>query len=89
MRGYLLALCAAAAFVAAGSIMTGPANAMALSTPAGIAAAAEGVDLAENVAYVCRRVRVCGPYGCTWRRQCYHTRPYRPHRAYRYRYYRW
>ena len=89
MRRFLLALCAAAAFVAAGSFMPGPANAMALSTPAGIAAAAEGADLAESVAYVCRRVRVCGPYGCSWRRHCYHTRPYRSHRSYRYRYHRW
>lgn len=89
MRTYLLALFAAAAVIVSGAILPGPANAMALSTPAGIAAAADSTSLAENVAYVCRRVRVCGPYGCTWRRQCYHTRPYRPHRSYRYRYHRW
>jgi hypothetical protein len=38
----------------------------------------------EKVAYVCRRVRVCGPNGCGWRRQCYETGPrYYPGYGYR------
>ncbi|MGE0565246.1 MAG: hypothetical protein AB7O50_12095 [Pseudolabrys sp.] len=91
MRKTLLALAAAVAVFAAGSMFTAPANAMTFSTPAGVAEAIDDTNLAENVAYVCRRVRVCGPYGCTWRRHCYHTRPYhRPYRPYRgYRYYRY
>ena len=88
MRKTLLALCAAVNVFAAGALTTGTASAITLSSPAGIAAAIDDTSLAENVAYVCRRVRVCGPYGCTWRRQCYHTRPYyRPYyRSYRHHY---
>lgn len=101
MRKTLLALCAAVAVMAAGAATTGTASAMTVTSPAGVAAAIDDTSLAENVAYVCRRVRVCGPYGCGWRRSCYHTRPYyrpyyRPHyrpyyRPYRhhYRYYRY
>lgn len=99
MRKTLLTLCAAIAVSAAGALTAGTASAMTLSSPAGIAAAIDDTSLAENVAYVCRRVRVCGPYGCTWRRQCYQTRPayrpyYRPYRHHyrhhhRHRYYRY
>lgn len=95
MRKILLALCAAVTVFAAGAMTTGTASAMTVSSPAGVAAAIDDTSLAENVAYVCRRVRVCGRYGCTWRRQCYHTRPaYRPYyRSYRHhnrhRYYRY
>jgi hypothetical protein len=98
MRKIMLALGAAIAVFAAGTLTTGSASAMTVSSPAGIAAAIDDASLAENVAYVCRRVRVCGPYGCGWRRQCYNTRPYyrpyyrpyhRPYRHYRYRHYRY
>lgn len=95
MRKTMLALCAAFAVFTAGALMSGTAQAMTVSTPAGIAAAIDDTSLAENVAYVCRRVRRCGPYGCVWRRYCYNTRPYyRPYRPYRnhyrpYRYYRY
>ena len=64
MRKTLLALCAAVTVFAAGALTTGTASAITLSSPAGIAAAIDDTSLAENVAYVCRRVRVCGPYGC-------------------------
>lgn len=30
----------------------------------------------QDVQYACRRVRVCGPYGCTWRRQCWENPGY-------------
>ena len=100
MRKTLLAIAAATAVFATGAMISAPAHAITISTPAGVAAAIDDTNLAENVAYVCRRVRVCGYYGCTWRRRCYNTRPYyRPyyqpryyghrHRhGYRHRYYR-
>jgi hypothetical protein len=73
------------------------ADAMTMSTPAGIAAAVDSTSLAQDVAYYCRRVWRCGPYGCGWRRICgwtgpryygryYYGRPYRY--GYRHRYWR-
>jgi hypothetical protein len=35
----------------------------------------ETANPVEDVAYVCRRVRRCGPYGCGWRRECWETGP--------------
>jgi hypothetical protein len=55
---------------------------MTLPAPAGIATAINETNLAQDVAYVCRRVRVCYPYGCVWRDRRYWTRP-RPHHRYR------
>jgi len=46
------------------------AEAMTISTPAAVAAAVEPSALSENVAYICRRVWRCGPWGCGWRRSC-------------------
>lgn len=98
MRRIVLATAATLVLLAAGSLAPGRAEAMTVSTPAGIAAAVDTTALAQNVAYVCRRVWRCGPYGCGWRRVCWWTRggpyyrPYRPyyrHRYYRHRYYRW
>jgi hypothetical protein len=90
MRRFVLAAAATFALLAAGSLAPGRAEAMTIPAPAGIAAAVNGNSLAETVAYVCRRVWRCGPYGCGWRRSCYYTRPYyRPYRPYyRHRYYR-
>lgn len=48
-------------------------NAQALSAPAGLAAVIQNTNPVVDVAYVCRRVRACGPYGCGWRRQCWET----------------
>ena len=76
MRRTFLTLTAAAALLAAGSLFT-TANALPLSTPAGINAAIDATNLTEDVAYVCRRVRRCGPWGCRWHRECYHTRRHR------------
>lgn len=90
MRRIVLATAATLALLAAGSLAPGRAEAMTISTPAGIAAAVDATGLAQDVAYVCRRVWRCGPYGCGWRRFCYHTGPryyrgpyYRGHRYYR------
>lgn len=97
MRRIILATAAALALLAAGSLAPTRAEAMTVSTPAGIAAAVDTTSLAQDVAYVCNRVWRCGPYGCGWRRVCYHTGPryyrgygygYRRHHGY-YGYRRW
>ena len=91
MRRTILATAATLAVLAAGSLAPSRAEAMALSTPAGIQAAIDGTSLAQDVAYVCRRVWRCGPYGCGWRRYCYWTGPHRyyGHRYYRRHWHRW
>lgn len=91
MRRLILAIAATLALLAAGSLAPDRAEAMTISTPAGIAAAVDATGLTQDVAYVCRRVWRCGPYGCGWRRSCYYTGPryyggsryYRGHRYYR------
>jgi len=90
MRRIVLATAATLALLAAGSLAPSRAEAMPVSSPAGIAAAVDAAGLAQDVAYVCRRVWRCGPYGCGWRRHCYYTGPryyrgpyYRGHRYYR------
>jgi hypothetical protein len=87
MRRILLAVAATLAIVSAASLTTNRAEAMALGTPSGLRAAIEETSLAQDVAYVCRRVWVCGYYGCGWRRSCF-WRPggyyYRPYRRWRY-----
>jgi len=102
MRRIVLAIAATLAIFAAGSLAPGRAEAMTVSTPAGIAAAVDATGLAQDVAYVCRRVWRCGPYGCGWRRFCtntypryyggpYYGRPYYRgygYRGYGYRHYR-
>lgn len=102
MRRLVLAVAATLALLAMGSLAPNRAEAMPVSTPAGIAAAVDAAGLAQDVAYVCRRAWRCGPYGCGWRRYCYNTYPryyrrpppyryhgYRGHRGYRgYYYYR-
>ena len=50
-------------------------QAMTVPTPVGLAAVIDNANPVEDVAYVCRRVRRCGPYGCGWRRQCWQTGP--------------
>lgn len=91
MRRFILTVAAAVTLLAAGSLVPGRADAMTVSTPAGIAAAMDSTSLAQDVAYYCRRVWRCGPYGCGWRRFCgwsgprYYGRPgyYGRHRYYR------
>lgn len=93
MSRTILAAVATVVVMAGAALMPQRAEAMTLPAPAGIAAAAESNNLARDVAYVCRRVWRCGPYGCGWRRSCYYTRPHyvRPYRYYRRHYYyrRW
>ena len=81
MRRTILAAAATVAVLAGAALAPQSAEAMTLPAPAGIAAAAQGNNLAQDVAYVCRRVWRCGPYGCGWRRSCYWTAPryYRPY----------
>jgi hypothetical protein len=87
MRRMTLALATTTAIMAAGSLAPTAAQAMALSTPAAIEAAVDTTSLAQDVAYVCRRVRVCGYYGCGWRRSCFYTGGPRYRRWHRWR--RW
>jgi hypothetical protein len=91
MRRFILAAAASLAVMAAGTLAASHANAMTVSTPAGIRAAVDSTSLTQDVAYVCRRV---WGYG-SWRRSCYWTgprywgRPYWRARPYwRHRYWR-
>ncbi|HVV60568.1 MAG TPA: hypothetical protein VHD14_02315 [Pseudolabrys sp.] len=84
MRRTFLILSATLAILAAGSLAPTGANAMTLSTPAAVRAAVDDTSLAQDVAYVCRRVWRCGYWGCGWRRSCYWT----GHRYWRHRYWR-
>jgi len=73
MRPIALATAATLAILAASSFVPNRAEAMTITTPAGIGTALDGTNLAQDVAYVCRRVWRCGPYGCGWRRACWWT----------------
>jgi hypothetical protein len=46
------------------------AQAMTSPIPAGLAPAIQHANPVNEVQYVCRRVRRCGPNGCFWRRVC-------------------
>lgn len=85
MRRTVLATAATVTVLAGAALMPQNAEAMSLPAQGGIAAAVQTNSLAQDVAYVCRRVWRCGPYGCGWRRSCYWTRPYRYGRPYYYR----
>ena len=84
MRPTILATAATLAVLTVAAMA--PASAMSLSTPAGVQAAIEDMNLTQDAAYVCRRIR--GRYG--WRRSCYWTRGggYYGRRSYR-SYRRW
>jgi hypothetical protein len=73
MRRIVLAAAATLALLVAGSFAPNRAEAITVTTSTGLAAALEGGNLAQDVAYVCRRVHRCGPYGCGWRRVCWWT----------------
>jgi hypothetical protein len=73
MRRTVLATAATLTLLATAAFVPSQANAMALSTPAGIQAAIDTTSLAQDVAYVCRPVRRCGPGGCWVRRSCFWT----------------
>ena len=91
MRRTAIATAATLAVLAAASFAPSQANAMTLSTPAGIAAATDSTSLAQDVAYVCRPVRRCGPGGCWVRRACWWTGggPYYGYRRPYWRHRRW
>lgn len=89
MRRTVLYAAATFAILAGAALLPQSAEAMTLPAPAGITAAAEGTNLAQEVAYICRRVWRCGPYGCGWRRACYWTGPRYYRRYYRRHYWRW
>ncbi|MBV9349040.1 MAG: hypothetical protein JOZ70_04965 [Pseudolabrys sp.] len=89
MRRTILALTATLTVLAAGAFAPGTAQAMTFSTPAAIEAAIDDTNLAQDVAYVCRRAWRCGPYGCGWRRSCYWTGGPRWRGRGYYRYRRW
>jgi hypothetical protein len=74
MRKTLVAA-AVATIISAGAFLAGGASAMTLTAPAGLRAATDGVTTAEQVRYVCYRVR----RGGVWRRVC----SWRPNVAYR------
>jgi len=75
MRRAALVFTATLAVLAAGSLSPSRANAMTLSTPSAVQAAVDDTSLAQDVAYICRRVWRCGYWGCGWRRACYWTGP--------------
>jgi hypothetical protein len=70
MRRTMLSAAAALALLTAGSFLPDRAEAMTITAPVGLQAAI-GDRLAQDAAYICRRVWRCGYYGCGWRRACY------------------
>ncbi len=71
MRKWILLAVLTAGLFSMASLGANRAEAMTIGTPAGVGIAAGEADLAQDVAYVCRRVWRCGPYGCGWRRACW------------------
>ena len=63
MRRVVLATAATLAILAAGSYAPNRAEAMTVTTPAGLQAAVDRTTLLEDVAVACRRAWRCGPYG--------------------------
>jgi hypothetical protein len=89
MHRTVLAAAATLAILAGVSLAPQRAEAMP-AAPSGLATTGITGSLTQDVAYVCRRVWRCGPYGCGWRRACYWTGPrrYWGPRYYR-RWHRW
>src|SRR3954447_10420567 len=83
-RRILLASALIAGCFAAGAVASGGAQAMTISTPAGLAKAV-GEGNIDKVVYVCRRV---GTRWGGWRRSCW-WRPGYGYRSYGYRYGGW
>ena len=84
MRKIFLMAALIAGFAAAGSLVPSQANAMTISTPSAVQQALGEGTIAEQVRYVCYRVRRCGWRGCHWRRVC----DWRPNRYWGRRHYR-
>ncbi|HEY6023811.1 MAG TPA: hypothetical protein VIV34_06495 [Pseudolabrys sp.] len=75
MRRIFVASVVLAVISLAGVLATTTARSMTAPVAAGLAPAIDQANPVEDVAYVCRRVRRCGPYGCGWRRECWETGP--------------
>ena len=73
---------AVATVLSAGAFLASGANAMTLAAPAGVRVATQGLTTAEQVRYVCYRVRRHG----VWRRVCEWRPNYYAPRAYSYSY---
>ena len=69
MRKILLTGALLMGLATAGAIAPTSAQATPLSGAA-ISSAIDNTSLAQEVAYYCRRVWRCGPWGCGWRRFC-------------------
>jgi hypothetical protein len=76
MKGSIYAWALAAVLTGAAMLVPGRAIASPLAAPEGLNAALTRSPVAEEVALVCRRVWRCGPWGCGWRRSCWHTPGY-------------
>ena len=90
MTRTVLAAAATLAILAGAALMPQSAEAMP-AAPSGLTTAVPASTLTQDVAYVCRRVWRCGPYGCGWRRACFWTGPrhYWGARYYHRRWHRW
>ncbi len=76
MRKWILLASLMAATFSMASLNANRAVALTIGNPACLSVAAGEANLIQDVAYVCRRVRRCGPYGhCAWRRSCWWTEP--------------
>jgi len=75
MRKWILLAALTAGMFSMVSLGANRAEAMTIGTPAGLNVAAGETALAQDVAYICRRVWRCGYWGCGWRRACWWTGP--------------
>lgn len=70
MRRLMMTVIVLAVVFLSGLLANSGAQAMMAPVAAGLAPAIEQANPVEDVQYVCRRVRRCGPAGCFWRREC-------------------
>ena len=75
MRKWILLAALTAGIFSMASLNASRADAMTIGNAAGLSVAAGEASLAQNAAYVCRRVWRCGPWGCGWRRACWWAGP--------------
>lgn len=73
MRRLMVTSVVLAAVLLSGLFAIPSVQAMTAPIPVGLAAVIDKASPVEDVAYVCRRVRACGPNGCGWRRRCWET----------------
>jgi hypothetical protein len=70
MRRWIVSCIVLVGVSLAGLQMMPAAEAFTAPVSPGLAPAIQQGNLVENIQYVCRRVRRCGPNGCFWRRVC-------------------